>query len=145
MVHARKPTSSPAKNGMAKVSGVHARITSMTGQHQRSSTQIQHNSTPKRERSERAARQINTSASTVSRSAPAKQKMHLAVDFYYLVTMMCRFKVLCLLTPPGVDPSFLRPVISKHQLSAFSFQPPDQCDRIGRPGQFDHQLLAEGR
>ena len=72
-------------------------------------------------------------------------KMHREVIFYYLVTTVCRFKVLCLLTPPGVDPSFLRPVISKHQLSAFSFQPPDQCNRIGRPGQFDHQLLAESR
>ena len=83
-------------------------------QHQRNPSPgpaaTQHNSTQrpassaqlKRERSERAARQINTSASTVSTSAPAENASRCR-DFYYLVTMMCRFKVLCLLTSQSFD------------------------------------------
>jgi len=114
-------------------------------------TQLNANSTQLKARAKRARAPTQLAATQRQRPRASHCKRHLPLKMhrelicYYLVTTVCRFKVLCLLTPQAFDPSFLRPVISKNQLSAFSFQPPDQCDRIGRPGQFDHQLLAEGR
>jgi hypothetical protein len=50
-----------------------------------------------------SAAQLNSASQASARASRCRRhlqlKMRLAVSFYYLVTIMCRFKVLCLLSP----------------------------------------------